>query len=106
VTEHQPSTRTSTALVPVQKHQISAAKTKKEPWNRRLPVKKNPEAANRPLCQPPKKRSLKPAVRRPKKSDKEPGWRLGKLRAGAAIHTLIDPISKAQSIYQSNLLTS
>jgi hypothetical protein len=29
MTEHQPSNRTSTALVPVQKHQISAAKIKK-----------------------------------------------------------------------------
>jgi hypothetical protein len=46
--------------VPVQKHQISAAKTKKEPWDRRLPVKKKKnEAAKRPSAAPPQKKRIK-----------------------------------------------
>jgi hypothetical protein len=54
--------------VPVQKHQISAAKTKKEPWNRRLPVLKKKRSRKPAALPAKKKRSRKPAVCRPKKS--------------------------------------
>jgi hypothetical protein len=51
MTEHQPSNRTSTALVPVQGHQISAAKHTKRVLEPPFAGLKKTEAANRPLCQ-------------------------------------------------------